>query len=148
MRTIQEIHTRTLNEMSQQLNMVLQKLSSFDQGSQGFQSQRNGENMNPNSGSALLPVSHTMKLEFPRFFGEDPTSWVYKANQYFRYYNTPIGEKLMLASFHMEAETLIWFQEGEETGVFHDWDSLIQALHVRFGTTTYDDPMETLTRMR
>ena len=36
MRTIQEIHTRTLNEMSQQLNMVLQKLSSFDQGSQGF----------------------------------------------------------------------------------------------------------------
>ena len=30
MRTIQEIHTRTLNEMSQQLNMVLKKLSSFD----------------------------------------------------------------------------------------------------------------------
>ena len=54
----------------------------------------------------------------------------------------------MLASFHMEGETLIWFQEAEETGVFHDWDSLIQALHVRFGTTTYDDPMETLTRLR
>ena len=104
--------------MSQQLNMLLQKLSSFDQGSQGFQSQRNGENMNPNS--ALLPVSRTMKLEFPRFFGEDPTSWVYKANQYFRYYNTPIGEKLMLASFHMEGEALIWFEEGEETGVFSD----------------------------
>ena len=54
----------------------------------------------------------------------------------------------MLASFHMEGEALIWFQEGEETGVFHDWDSLIQALHVRFGTTAYDDPMETLTRLR
>ena len=102
--------------------------------------------MNPNS--ALLPVSRTMKLEFPRFFGEDPASWVYKANQYFRYYNTPIGEKLMLASFHMEGEALIWFQEGEETWVFHDWDSLIQALHVRFGTTAYDDLMETLTRLR
>ena len=90
MRIVQEIHTRTLNDMSQQLNMVLQKLSSFDQGSQGSQSQRNGENMNPNSSTALLPVSRTMKLEFPRFFGEDPTSWVYKANQYFKYYNTPI----------------------------------------------------------
>ena len=54
--------------------MVLQKLSSFDQGSQGFQSQRNGENMNPNSGFVLLPVSRTMKLEFPRFFGEDLVS--------------------------------------------------------------------------
>nr|XP_023872616.1 uncharacterized protein LOC111985197 [Quercus suber] len=89
-----------------------------------------------------------MKLEFPRFFGEDPMSWVYKANQYFRYYNTPIGENLMLASFHMEGEALIWFQEGEEIGVFHDWNSLTQALHVRFGTTAYDDPMETLTRLR
>ena len=38
MQTIQEIHTRTLNDMSQQLNMGLQKLSSFDQGSQGFES--------------------------------------------------------------------------------------------------------------
>ena len=54
----------------------------------------------------------------------------------------------MLASFHMEGEALIWFQEGEETGVFHDWDYLIQALHVRFGTTAYDDSMETLTRYR
>ena len=89
-----------------------------------------------------------MKLEFPRFFGEDLASWIYKANQYFRYYDTPIGEKLMLASFHLEGEALIWFQEGEEIGVFHDWDSLIQALHVSFGTTTYDDPMETLTRLR
>ena len=32
MRTIQEIHTRTLNEMSQQLTTILQKLSSLDQG--------------------------------------------------------------------------------------------------------------------
>ena len=128
--------------------MVLQKLSSFDQGSKGFQSQRNGENVNPNSGFALLPISRTIKLKFPRFFGEDLASWVYKANQYFRYYNTPIREKLRLASFQMEGEALIWFQKGEETGVLHDWDSLIQALHVRFGTTAYDDPMETLTRLR
>ena len=32
MRTIQEIHTRTFNEMSQQLTTILQKLSSLDQG--------------------------------------------------------------------------------------------------------------------
>ena len=54
--------------------MVLQKLSSFDQGSKGFQSQRNGENVNPNSGFALLPISRTIKLKFPRFFGEDLVS--------------------------------------------------------------------------
>ena len=54
----------------------------------------------------------------------------------------------MLASFHMEGKALIWFQDSEEAGFFVDWESLIQALHIRFGATTYDDPMETLTRLR
>ena len=47
----------------------------------------------------------------------------------------------------MELETLIWFQEAKDTGVFTDWDSLVLALHVRFGSTAYDDPMEVLTRL-
>ena len=145
MRIVQEIHTRTLNEMSQQLTSILQKLSSSDQGGSS-QSPRIGENHNPSS--ALLPLSRPMKLDFPRFSGEEPASWMYKANQYFKYYNTPIGKKLMLASFHIEGEALIWFQESEETRVFCDWESLVQALHVRFGLTAYDDPMETLTRLR
>ena len=102
--------------------------------------------MNPNS--ALLPVSRTMKLEFPRFFGEDPTSWVYKANQYFRYYNTPIGEKLMLASFHMEGEALIWFRDAEQIGGFASWEVFVKALQTCFRVTACDDPMEVLTRLK
>lgn len=54
----------------------------------------------------------------------------------------------MLASFHMEGEALIQFQDSEETWVFYDQESLIQTLHVRFGSTAYDDPMETLIRLR
>ena len=48
----------------------------------------------------------------------------------------------------MELGALIWFQEAEEAGVFTNWDSLVKALHVRFGSTAYDDPMEVLTRLR
>lgn len=48
-----------------------------------------------------------VKLDFPRFSGKDPTSWVYKANQYFGYYQTPIAEKLMIASFHIEQKALV-----------------------------------------
>ena len=59
-----------------------------------------------------------MKLDFPKFCGEEPTSWIYKANQYFKYYRIPKPEKLMMASFHMEGEALVWFQEGEDPGVF------------------------------
>ena len=48
----------------------------------------------------------------------------------------------------MELEALIWFQEAEEAGVITNWDSLVQALHVRFGSTAYDDLMKVLTRLR
>ena len=95
-----------------------------------------------------MAMTRIVRLEFPRFFGEDLASWVYKANQYFKYYNTPVAEKLMIALFHMDSEALIWFQDSEEVGLFVDWESLIQALHIRFGATIYDDPMETLTRLR
>ena len=89
-----------------------------------------------------------MKLDFPRFYGVDLGKLVYKANQYFGYYQIPSAEKLLIASFHMELEALIWFQEAEEAGIFFDWESLVQALHVRFGSTAYDDPIEVLIRLR
>lgn len=42
----------------------------------------------------------------------------------------------------MDLEAIIWFQEAKETGVFSDWESFVLALHVRFGSGAYDDPME------
>ena len=142
MHTIQEVHTRTMNEMNQQLAILVQRRNDSDQGGLP-QSPTNGESRYVNS--STMALSRLVRLEFPRFSREDPASWVYKANQYFKYYNTPVAEKLMLASFHMGGEALIWFQDSEEVGLFVDWESLIQALHIRFGTTAYDDPMETLT---
>jgi len=73
---------------------------------------------------------------------------VYKANQYFGYYQTSAAEKLMVASFHMDQEALVWFQDAEESGVFCNWEGMVQALYVRFGSTPYDDPMEALTKLR
>lgn len=97
----------------------------------------------------LIPnLSGPMKLEFPRFFGVEPTSWIYKANQYFTYYNILDNEKLMMASFHMDGEALVWFQEGEDVGVIRNWEALVQALLIKFGTPAYVDPMEALTRLR
>lgn len=91
-----------------------------------------------------------MKLEFPRFWGENPTAWVYKANQYFKYYNVSPNEQLALASFHMdgEAEALVWYQDCEESGISDLWETPVQALLLMFGTTSYDAPMEDLTRLR
>ena len=69
---IQEIHTRTMNEMNQHLISILQKLNTDDNRSQ--------------EPSSTIPNSSTMtfgkpvRLDFPCFSGDDPASWVYKAN--------------------------------------------------------------------
>jgi hypothetical protein len=53
-----------------------------------------------------------------------------------------------LASFHLEGETLIWFQDAEGSAQVNTWDSFCKSSMTRFGPTAYDDPMEAMTRLR
>ena len=101
---IQGIHTKNLNEMNQNLNTILQKLNSQDSNSHSPQ-----RTVPVNQSSLALSFARSVKLDFPHFSGDDPASWVYKANQYFGYYQTLVTKKLLIASFHMELEALIWF---------------------------------------
>ncbi|KAF5450138.1 hypothetical protein F2P56_030513 [Juglans regia] len=48
----------------------------------------------------------------------------------------------------MDGEALIWYQEALDTAQFVSWETLMRAMLVRFGPTAYDDPMETLTRLK
>ncbi|XP_075659161.1 uncharacterized protein LOC142629051 [Castanea sativa] len=53
-----------------------------------------------------------------------------------------------MASYHLDGEALIWFQEAEQARGFACWEMFVQALQTRFGTTAYADPMEALTRLK
>ena len=53
-----------------------------------------------------------------------------------------------MASFHKEGDALVWFQDSDENGVFATWEGFLEALLTRFGSTAYEDPMESLTRLR
>ena len=53
-----------------------------------------------------------------------------------------------MASYHMEADTLIWLQDAENSGLFSDREAFVKVVHVRFGATSYDDPTESLTRLK
>ena len=48
----------------------------------------------------------------------------------------------------MDDEALVWFQDAEDAGQFTSQDAFIRALHIRFGTLVYDDPMEALSKLR
>lgn len=106
----------------------------------------NNNNNNHYEAEGFHPRS--VRLDFPRFDGEDPARWLYKAHQSFSYYNTQPNQKLMLAAYHMEGKALIWFQDLEDFGTLVDWGGFTMALLLRFGNHPYDDPMEALTRLK
>jgi hypothetical protein len=89
----------------------------------------------------------TLRLDFPRFDGDNPSGWSYKVNQFFDYYQTPLYQRVRMASFYMEGEALVWFQDADEAGQFPTWDAFLQALLTRFGLV-YDDPMESPVKLR
>lgn len=87
-------------------------------------------------------------LEFSHFYGYNLAGLVFKATQFFNFHQTPASQKLVMASFHIEREALVWYQDTLDLGQSSGWESFVKALQVRFGPSVYDDPMETLTRLK
>ena len=53
-----------------------------------------------------------------------------------------------MASFHVDGDALIWFQDSDEAGVFATSKGFVEALLIRSRSTAYEDPMESLTRLK
>ena len=101
-----------MNANTQQLNAIslaLQKLTEAEQRLQQPMSSKSSS-LSLNAQVVSLPISHmskSVRLDFPRFKGDDPASWVFKSNQYFSFYQTPFDERLLMASFHMDGDALV-----------------------------------------
>ncbi|KAH9648047.1 retrotrans gag domain-containing protein [Citrus sinensis] len=91
---------------------------------------------------------HHLKLHFPRFNGEDPNGWIYKAEQYFEFKNIAPGLQVQLASFHLEGIALQWHRRLTKFKGPLSWQEFIKAMLQRFGPTDYEDPSEALTRLK
>jgi hypothetical protein len=89
--------------------------------------------------------TRTLPLDFPH---EDPEGWCYRASQFFEYYVIPDQQRFTIASFHMEGRALVWFQELRSGNGLTTWNEFLKALQARFGTGSYDDPMETLVKLK
>jgi len=64
-----------------------------------------------------------MRLDLHSFDGENPSNWIYKANQFFDYYQISENQRVCLDSFQTKGDALIWFQDGEDCGMFPCWDA-------------------------
>nr|TKS02112.1 hypothetical protein D5086_0000166350 [Populus alba] len=98
-----------------------------------------------------LERSHTtLKLNFPTYAGEgdDPTGWIFKAEQYFEFQNIEANRRVQLASFHLTNVALQWYRWYTKTRGQLRWHEFVMALLHRFGPTDYEDPSEALSRLK
>jgi hypothetical protein len=93
-------------------------------------------------------TTRSVRIDFPKFDGCDPVGWIYRANKFFNFHRIPYNQMLMLASIHMEGKALVWYQDMDMAGALPNWEVFTHALLERFGPTCYDDPMESLTRLK
>ena len=61
-----------------------------------------------------IPSPHTykphIKLNVPRFDGQDLVGWIFKICQFFDYQGLPDQERITVASFYMDGPALSWYQ--------------------------------------
>ena len=69
-----------------------------------------------------------MKLDVPRFDGQNTLGWIFKISQFFDYQGIPDHERLMVVSFYMDGPVLSWYQWMARNGFLHSWSAMLQAL--------------------
>ncbi|XP_071709300.1 uncharacterized protein [Rutidosis leptorrhynchoides] len=113
--------------------------------SQTFNNTQTHPQLNPVMDQWYQPKKLTM--DFPRFGGSDPAEWLYKVKKFFQFHNISEDKKLMLVSMHLDGLASNWFQWLEVTNQLHSWMDFVIALKVQFGPSSYEDPIELLTRL-
>nr|KYP34631.1 hypothetical protein KK1_044394 [Cajanus cajan] len=88
-----------------------------------------------------------VKLDFPRFDGIDVLHWIFKAEQFFDYYNTSETQRFTITAVHMDKEVVPWFQMIMKTQPFQSWKEFTQALEIEFGPSSYECPRSTLFKL-
>jgi hypothetical protein len=89
-----------------------------------------------------------VKLEFPRFDGSNVHEWIFRAKQFFDYYDTPDHDRLTISSVHLDKDVVPWYQMMQRTHPFTSWIELTRALELDFGPSIYDCPRATLFKLK
>ena len=88
-----------------------------------------------------------MKLDFPRFQGEDPASRVLGYSAFFLLqYTSATTNFVGFLSYGWASVGVV--SRCENAGIFTSWGAFNKALQICFGSTDYNDAMEALTRLK
>lgn len=62
------------------------------------------------------------KLDFPKFFGENPRLWLDRCRTYFDMYRVPVSQWVATATLFMDGHAALWLQAYKRQNVISGWD--------------------------
>ncbi|CAH2051270.1 unnamed protein product [Thlaspi arvense] len=100
----------------------------------------------------LLPSSLSSRLTkvgFPMFNGSKLREWIYRCDQFFGLDNTPMEQRVPLASMHLEDEALEWHHNliAERYGILPSWSDYVVEISSRF-SGIINDPLSELVSLK
>lgn len=130
-----EANTATLNELQQSIQKLLQLHGD---------SSRTNTTRTPNNAAIQ---GRPLRLDFPRFEGEDPEGWLFQAEQFFVL--NPIAEeqRVTMASIHLKGDAIAWYRWLSNSMGEITWRQFSRALCKRFGSRKNLDPMSSLSKL-
>ena len=93
------------------------------------------------------PTPFKMRLEQPQFNGDDPHTWIFKAEEYFDYYQVPADHRLRLASLMMTGDAASWYQYQRNNNLLHTWHHFVEEIKERFDSNYRKDFFGVLSKM-
>lgn len=97
--------------------------------------------------SAATPRLHTMKLDIPKFNGEDPNQWIFNIQEYFDFHKTPEDQRLQIAGFCLEKVASEWYRWTKRNNLIYGWHDFLEKVQLRFGTRHFEDHQTELAKL-
>ncbi|GKD12774.1 hypothetical protein Tco_1197181 [Tanacetum coccineum] len=140
----QQAIVNQINDLFSQLKVCIDEV--LKRGNEGeiSNSRGRGPRYGPNSNYITKPL----KLDFLRFNGkEDPTSWLCRAEQFFRFHATPAKEQVSISSFHLEDYDQLWFQVLIQKTPDATWEEFKTGIYATYGPHRFLDYFRELTKL-
>ncbi|VFQ66023.1 unnamed protein product [Cuscuta campestris] len=88
-----------------------------------------------------------MRVDAPRFSGDDPTAWIFRIQKYFDYSLTLEAERLQLVSMLINHPTSDWFHYYQSNTYDASWADFLVAVQPRFDPHYYENYIGLLSKL-
>lgn len=102
----------------------------------------------PTSSSKSVGYAKPPKLDFPKFFGENPRLWLGHCRTYFEMYRVPVMQWVAKATLYMDGHAALCLQAYKRQHVVPGWDLFYQVVEDEFGSDEYDAQMNKLLQLK